>query len=126
TLVDVGTGTGCLGITAKLELPELDVTLTDISNHALQLAKENAASLHADVHYLKLNLLHGYTSPIDIVLANLPYVDKDWKVSPDTAAEPQDALFAPDNGLALIFRLIQQASTLVTVKGYLLLESDPR
>lgn len=125
-LVDVGTGTGCLGITAKLEWPELDVTLTDIDNYALNVAKQNAKLLHADVHFLKANLLHGLTMPIDILIANLPYVDRSWDVSPDTNAEPELALYAEDNGLALIRILIEQAAALLPSDGHLVLESDVR
>lgn len=125
-VVDVGTGTGCLGITAKLEWPELDVTLVDISNHALTLAKENAAELGAKVTFLKNDLLRGYGLPVDIVLANLPYVDPAWDVSPDTRAEPELALFADDGGLSLIRELIGQAGLLLRPGGHLLLESDTR
>ncbi len=125
-LVDVGTGTGCLGITAKLEWPELDVTLTDNSIHALNLAKENAALLHADVNFLKNDLLRGYAIPVDIIMANLPYVDRRWDVSPDTQAEPEEALYAADGGLALIRQLVDQAALLVRPRGHLILESDPR
>ncbi len=123
-LVDVGTGTGCLGITAKLEWPELDVTLIDISNHALGLAKDNAKRLHADVHFLKNDLLRDYATPIDIIVANLPYVDRAWEVSPETHAEPSEALYADKHGLALIYQLIEQAAPLLNPGGHLLLESD--
>ncbi len=125
-VVDVGTGTGCIGITVKKEWPELDVTLTDISNHALSLAKENAARLVADVHFVKADLLHGYAMPVDIILANLPYVDSTWEVSADAKAEPQEALYADDGGLALIKQLVRQAANLQQNGGHLLLESDPR
>jgi release factor glutamine methyltransferase len=125
-LVDVGTGTGCLGITAKLEWPELDVTLTDASIHALNLAKENASKLQADVKFLKMNLLRGYGMPINIIIANLPYVDREWDVSPDTQAEPEQALYATDNGLSLIRKLIEQAALLLKPDGHLILESDVR
>lgn len=125
-VVDVGAGTGCIGITAKLEWPECDVTLTDTSTHALNLAKENAAKLGAKVHFVKADLLHGYALPIDILLANLPYVDRGWEVSVDTNAEPQEALYADDHGLALIKRLVHQASGLIRSSGHMLLESDPR
>jgi len=123
-LVDVGTGTGCLGITAKLEWPELDVTLTDTDQHALNLAKENAALLHADVAFLKNDLLRGYGLPIDIIIANLPYVSRDWEVSPDTFAEPQQALYADNGGLALIKQLLEQASVQLRAGGHIVLESD--
>lgn len=125
-LVDVGTGTGCLGTTAKLEWPELDVTLIDIDQHALNVAKQNANQLHADVQCIKSNLLHGLTIPIDILIANLPYVDRSWDVSPDTNAEPEIALYADEHGLALIHRLIEQAAVLLPPGRHMLLESDIR
>lgn len=125
-LLDVGTGTGCLGITAKLEWPELDVTLTDIDLHALNLAKENALALHADVQFIKANLLHGYAEPIDILIANLPYVGHAWDVSPETRAEPEQALYANDDGLSLISKLVKQATVVLKPEAHLLLESDTR
>lgn len=125
-LIDVGTGTGCLGITAKLEWPEITVSLADIDKHALNLARENAELLHADVTLLQNDLLRGYTDPVDIIIANLPYVDKQWEVSPETHAEPSIALYASDSGLSLIKQLILQASQLLPTGGHLLLESDLR
>lgn len=125
-LIDVGTGTGCLGITAKLQWPEINVTLTDISTHALNLARENALELHADVTFLKSDLLRGYPAKTDIILANLPYVDREWQVSPDTHAEPDLALYAPDHGLALIRQLLDQARILLNPSGHIFIESDTR
>lgn len=125
-LVDVGTGTGCLGITAKLEWPELEVTLVDISNHALNLARENATTYSAKVNIRHNDLLRNYPLPIDIVLANLPYVDRSWEVSPETTSEPPEALYANNNGLSLIYQLIEQTSSLLQPGGHLLLESDKR
>lgn len=125
-LVDVGTGTGCLGITAKLEWPELDVTLIDTSTQALNLAKQNAVTLGADVKAVQNDLLRGYGTPVDIILANLPYVDRAWEVSPETHAEPDLALYAKDDGLALIRQLINQAEQLLVPNGVIILESDER
>lgn len=125
-LVDVGTGTGTIGITAKLEWPELDVTLTDISQQALNLAKQNAELLDADVHFYKGDLLRGYGSPIDIIVSNPPYVDREWDVSPETQAEPELALYAKKHGLALIDQLLVQAAQLLKPGGSLLLEADER
>jgi release factor glutamine methyltransferase len=125
-LVDIGTGSGCIGITAKLEFPQLDVTLTDVSRHALNVAEKNARKLHADVHILKSDLLNDYPLQPTIVLANLPYVDHDWEVSPETRAEPDMALFADNHGLALIDKLIVQASHRLPLHGLLFLEADDR
>lgn len=125
-LVDVGTGTGCLGITAKLELPQFNVTLADISRHALQVAKTNAALLHANVILLESNLLENYPFTADIIIANLPYVDHAWEVSPETKFEPTQALYAEDNGLHLIKKLLAQTKTHLQPHGHILLEADPR
>lgn len=125
-LVDVGTGSGCLGITAKLEYPELNVTLVDIDPHALTVAKRNAKKLGADILILRSNLLADYPYPPDIIIANLPYVDRDWERSPETEHEPSIALFADDNGLLLIKQLIDQAVLKLNPGGILILESDRR
>lgn len=126
TLIDVGTGSGGLGITAKLEFPQLDVTLTDIDKLTLTIAERNAKKLGASVATLKSNLLTNYPLLADIIIANLPYVDQSWDVSQETAHEPELALYARDNGLALIKKLIDQAPSHLSPGGYLLLESDLR
>lgn len=125
-LVDVGTGSGCLGITAKLEWPQLRVTLIDKSKAALAIAEENATHLNANVSIEHGDLLYGYLTPIDIVVANLPYVDREWDVSPDTRAEPDMALYADDEGLALIYILISQLPERLVPGGTALFEADPR
>lgn len=125
-LIDIGTGSGILGITAKLEFPELDVTLSDLSHHALNVAKQNALALDAKVSFHQGDLLRGYMFPLDIIVANLPYVDREWEVSRETAAEPDMALYARNNGLALINLLIVQSQQLLRPQGQLYLEADPR
>jgi release factor glutamine methyltransferase len=125
-LADVGTGSGCLGITAKLELPELDVTLLDISRHALTVAETNARRLEADVQILRSDLLQSYPFQADYVLANLPYVDRSWAVSPETRHEPDEALYAPAGGLGLINKLLEEAPARLAPQGLLFLEADPR
>lgn len=125
-LIDVGTGSGCLGISAKLELPELNVTLGDISRHALTIAEKNAKALKADVTLVRGDLLTAYVFQADYIIANLPYVDPEWDRSPETEYEPDVALFAAANGLSLIYKLIEQAPARLVAGGKLLLEADPR
>jgi release factor glutamine methyltransferase len=125
-LVDVGTGTGCLGITAKLELPELEVTLLDTSRHALDVAEKNARQLHAQISLRQSDLLKNYPLTVSVILANLPYVDEAWERSPETNAEPPQALFAGNHGLALIERLLHEAPSHLISGGLLLLEAGPR
>ncbi len=123
-LVDVGTGTGVLGISAKLERPRLEVTLADISKHALAVATKNAEAFQADVALIQSDLLDGYPLTADIILANLPYVDPAWERSEETQYEPALALFADDAGRGLIKKLIRQTQTRLAPGGYLFLEAD--
>lgn len=126
TLIDVGTGSGCLGITAALERPSLRVILSDISPRAIKIAEKNAGNLQARVTLQQQSLLSGQIEPVDYIFANLPYVDRDWDVSPELHHEPAEALFAADNGLMLIETLIEQAPRHLTTGGLLFLEADPR
>lgn len=126
TLLDVGTGSGCLGITAKLERPLLRVILSDTSNRALAVAAKNADMLGAEVTLQTQSLLSGQLEPLDYILANLPYVDRSWQQSPELQHEPEQALYASDQGLALIKKLLEQAPRHLTPDGYLLLEADQR
>lgn len=124
-LFDVGTGSGILGITAKLEFPFLDVTLSDISLEALEIANKNALTLKADVNIIPGNLLKAHATKADVILANLPYVDINWPRSPETKHEPSSALFANENGMELINQLILDSAKILNDKGYLIIEADP-
>ena len=128
-LIDIGTGSGCIGISAKLELPNLTVTACDVSSAALEVAKTNAKNLGAGrVNFVQSDILQFWLDDRswhpDIIVANLPYVDRSWHRSPETNYEPETALFAEDGGTELILRLIEQASLLGSDK-YLILEADP-
>jgi release factor glutamine methyltransferase len=125
-LVDIGTGSGCLGITAKLEHPEYETTLVDVSKPALAIAEKNANSLGADITILKSNLLDAYPYKPDVVLANLPYVDTTWESSKEIEHEPQNALFASRNGLSIIQKCFEQLSVKMDPSSYAIFEADPR
>ena len=126
TLADIGTGSGCLGITIKLEIPRLNVIVSDVSVGALAIASFNANKLKADIEVIQSDLLEHYNERPDIIVANLPYVDKTWFTSPETAYEPASALFATDGGMKLIKDLICQACKFQRSDSYLILEADPR
>lgn len=128
-IVDVGTGSGCIGITLALETSST-VTLCDISDEALQVAQKNAQQLGvSDLTFTKSDLLSAFAEKpsvtFDVIVANLPYVDHSWERSPETDHEPPLALFAEDRGLALIKKLIDQTPSLLHPDGHLLLEADP-
>lgn len=125
TIADVGTGSGCLAITICLEAPDSHVFASDISDGALKIARSNAAHLKASVTFVNGYLLEPYET-LDCIIANLPYVDRSWDVSPETHEEPDLALYATNEGLQLIYELIQTAPSHQKPGGYLILESDPR
>lgn len=125
-LVDVGTGSGILGITAKLERPHLDVLLTDIDAKALAVATRNAEQLSASVHTKRDSLLDTQSYRADYILANLPYVDETWTdTSPELRHEPPGALYTSQGGLKLIYQLLPQLARWLTPGGVALLEADP-
>lgn len=125
-LVDVGTGSGCLGITAKLERPNLNVTLLDVDSKALAVAQKNSLQLNADVLTQRSDLLTKYHLPVDYIFANLPYVDRSWNgLSPELKSEPEQALFADEGGLKLIKKLLPQATKRIIAGGKLFIEADP-
>lgn len=128
TAIDVGTGSGNIGITIALELPHIDVTLSDISHKALTVAKSNTKALQCkNIHISPPgSLLSNITGQFDYIIANLPYVDKKWTdTSPELNYEPATALYANKSGLELIFQLIKQVPNNLKLNGYLLLEADP-
>ena len=112
TIVDVGTGSGCLSITTKLQMPGANVIATDISKNALAVAKQNAERFGADVQFLQSNLLANAPNILDTnpytLLANLPYVPTGFITSPEITKEPPTALFSGDDGLDLYRRLWHQ------------------
>ena len=124
-ILDVGTGSGCVAVSLALELPEASITACDISKKALKVAQENAEMLNASVKFIKSDLLDNVSGNFDIIVANLPYVDEswDWLDKKALSKEPAIALYAEDGGLALIKKLINQASKHKT--QYLVLEADP-
>lgn len=126
TLVDIGTGSGAIAVTAKLEHPSWQVIATDVSPEALSIASTNAARLGADVAFIAGSLLEPIEGTVDIIAANLPYVDQAWeRFSPETDYEPALALFADNSGLQLIYDLLDQAPDALRDNGFILLEADP-
>lgn len=122
TILDVGTGSGCIAITLKKELPTTTIYASDVSREAIKIAQKNARNLGASIHTIISYLLQKVNITPDIIVANLPYVDKswDWLDQESLKEDPDLALFADDHGLKLIKELIEAADS-----EYLILEADP-
>lgn len=109
TIIDVGTGSGALAITAKLELPKTEITAIDIDPRCLKIAKQNAAKHKVLIRLLEMNLLEGLEPPKNsTILANLPYVPDDYHINQAAAMEPRLAIFGGPGGLDLYRRLFKQ------------------
>jgi release factor glutamine methyltransferase len=128
TVVDVGTGTGCIVLTLAKQRPNANFKAVDVSDAALELAKENARlnGLGDEILWLENNLLEGFAAEsADAVVANLPYIaTDDWKaLSPSVRDhEPQSALDSGPGGMELITQLATQARYVLIPGGMLFLE----
>lgn len=134
TILDIGTGTGALALGLKSALPAAEVWACDISAEALALAQENAALNGLDVHFVQSDLLGaflpvGQPRPVfDLVLSNPPYLPETDRAhaDPEVRCDPELALYAGDDGLALARPLVAEARQVLAPHGTLLLELDPR
>lgn len=127
TIVDVGTGSGCLAVAIATELPKARVIAIDVSLAALDVAKHNAVK-HQVANRITLragSLLEPVSEPIDVIVSNPPYVPlRDAPtLQPDVREyEPAVALFSGDDGLATIRALLTQAATHLRSGGWLIFE----
>lgn len=133
-ILDIGTGSGIIPATLKLELPKtVEIFASDISLHALAVANLNIKRLTSkELQLFESNLLDKIPSEIlsqiTILTANLPYVDRNWvnfEAQNELHHEPQIALYAEKNGLEWIFSLLEQAQFLPNLRT-IILEADPQ
>lgn len=124
-IADVGTGSGCLGITAALELATDRVDLFDIDAGALAVAKHNMVMHELRLRLEKRDLLSRSRSSYDAVLANLPYVPSGFRINPAAAREPKIAIFGGEDGLDVYRRLFAQIGSFKKSPHFVLTESLP-
>lgn len=126
TIIDLGTGSGALAITAKLELSEGRVIATDTSKKALAIAQKNSAKHQVDIEFLLGNLFEPLGDEHlenSIVIANLPYVPDNLITSPEITQEPPEALFSGKDGLDHYQSFWQQINARTIRPTYILTES---
>jgi release factor glutamine methyltransferase len=124
-ILDVGTGSGCIAVTLALELPGAEVFAADISQAALRIAMQNAATLGADVGFACMDVLDAVSGNFDFIVSNPPYVPRSDSSRLQREVrdhEPHVALFLPEDGLAIYRRLVTGAEVLLNPSGCLGME----
>lgn len=125
TIVDVGTGSGCLAISLAREFPDARVVATDISAAALTVAARNALRHGVDrrVTFVRGDLLEPVQGPVDVIVSNPPYVPAGVELSPDIVRfEPSVALYSGHDGLTLVKRLVGCAASRLAPDGLFVTE----
>ncbi len=112
-ILDIGTGSGCIAIAIKKNLPDVHVTAIDISNKALIIAKENSARQQTNINFIQLDFLDEKTwqsLPLfDVIISNPPYIPENEKQKLDknvTEFEPHLALFVENNQPLIFYKKI--------------------
>lgn len=130
SILDIGTGSGCIALALKHRFPQADVTAMDISEDALRIAQENARRLGLDIHFIQQDILHATPEVMkyDLIVSNPPYVCESERAQMERHVleyEPGLALFVPDDDPLLFYRaIINYASTALMDGGMLAFETN--
>ncbi len=125
SVLDMCTGSGCIGLTLKKEAPSARVLLSDISKRALKVAKQNSKNLQADVSIVESDLFEKITTKFDLITANPPYLTNGEYVSKNVVFEPKIALYAENNGFSVINKILLDFPKYLNPGGHLILEISP-
>ena len=125
-VLDLGTGTGVIGITIKKTIPDVECTLSDVSSDALELAADNSKSLKADVHIVQSDLFEKFSDEkFDIIVSNPPYIrraDIDNLQTEVCEFDPHLALDGGEDGLEFYRNIANEAQNYLKHSGYLICE----
>ena len=126
-ILDLCTGSGIIAITQKKELEQVsvDVIASDISEEAIEVAKENAQSHDATIKFIKSDIFNNIDDKFDIIVSNPPYIDrKDEVTMQDNVLkyDPHLALFAEEEGMYFYRKIIEQANDYLNENGVMFFE----
>ncbi|MBF0715052.1 peptide chain release factor N(5)-glutamine methyltransferase [Gemelliphila palaticanis] len=124
-VLDLCTGSGIIGITLKKEIPNLEVTCSDISEEALKVAKKNAINLEADIDIIQSDLFENIYGKYDLIVSNPPYISySDKKTISNNVLnyDPHLALFAEENGMYFYRKILENAKNYLNDNGVIFFE----
>ena len=126
-ILDLCTGSGIIAITLKKELEQVsvDIIASDISEEALEVAKENSQSHDATIKFIKSDIFNNIDDKFDIIVSNPPYIDrKDEVTMQDNVLnyDPHLALFAEEEGMYFYRKIIEQANDYLNENGVIFFE----
>lgn len=117
SIIDIGTGSGCIPISLKKKIPQLKVSAIDLSKDALEVAKSNSIQLNADIDFIEIDFLKRenwkHLRLFDLIISNPPYVLKSEEVGMSSNVlnyEPHLALFVPNDDALLFYKAIEEFS----------------
>lgn len=119
--IDIGTGSGAISITLKKELPTLEITGIDISEKALEVAKQNSKRLNTIITFynkdiFKDNIINKY----DIIISNPPYIEIDSNYNKNIMYEPEIALFVPNEDPLVYYNQVLKVSKSILNEKHLI------
>ena len=122
-VLDLCTGSGCIGITLKLLNNNLDVTLSDISKEALEVAEINKNKYKLDIKLIESDLFDNINDKYDVITCNPPYIAYDEDIMDLVKNnEPHQALYASDNGLYFYKKIFREIKSYLSEKYILFFE----
>ena len=124
-VLDIGTGSGAIAISLKSARPDWQVTASDISQGALQLAEENSKLNQVSLDFVESDVFGQITGTFDVIISNPPYIaygDKDEVGMNVLASEPHLAIFADEDGFAIYRQIIEGAGEHLSENGKLYFE----
>ena len=125
SILDLGTGTGCIAIELSKIFPKATVDAVDLSIKAISIAKKNAKNNNARVRFLNSNWYQKVSLKYDLIVSNPPYVDKSTNTDESLKFEPEEAIFSDENGLKDLRIIISQSKDYLNYGGIIFLEHSP-
>jgi release factor glutamine methyltransferase len=125
SILDLGTGTGCIAIELSKIFPKATVDAVDLSIKAISIAKTNAKKNNANVRFLNSNWYQKVSLKYDLIVSNPPYVDRSTNTNESLKFEPEEAIFSDENGLKDLRIIISQSKDYLNYGGIIFLEHSP-